>query len=153
MWPLEFLQEIDTPNCKNALNISIAFPAADNMTLLLPDPSISYQWKPALSKIYVTSKWPLKQAQCNGLGFNYLVEPIAICLFSGLTSMYGCPAPLDNRSFTILEWPIQHAQIRAVHFFLVFSKINEQFTLIIDIGLFFQTFFDFFILIFLRWCD
>lgn len=54
--PREFLLSSVTPYCKNALNIQGAAPAAANMTLLFPEQSTSYQCKPALSNISVTSK-------------------------------------------------------------------------------------------------
>ncbi len=77
VWPLEFLLSIETPYCKKALKIYGAAPAAANMTLLFPEQSTSSQCKPALSRIYVMSRWFLKQAQCKGFDFKSFVEPIA----------------------------------------------------------------------------
>jgi hypothetical protein len=74
--PREFLLSKVTPYCRKALNIYGAAPAAANITLLFPDPSTSSQCKPAFNNIYVTSKWFLKHAQCNGFDRNYFVDPI-----------------------------------------------------------------------------
>ena len=129
VWPLEFLLSKLTPNWRNDLKIYGAAPAAANITLLFPEQSTSSQWRPALINIYTISRWFLKLAQCKGFGLNYLVEPIATCLFYCFIYKYCCPAPLDKRSFTIGVYPEQHAQISAFHFFFVFSiyHINKKY--------------------------
>lgn len=126
LWPLEFLLSKVTPYCKKALNIYGAAPAAANITLLFPEQSTSYQCKPALRRIYVMSRWFLKQAQCKGLGFISFVEPMATWRFSGLTSRYCWPAPFESKSLTMEVKPEQQAQMRAFHFFLVFSEIMME---------------------------
>lgn len=120
--PLEFLQSNRTPNCKNFLNIYGKFPAAESITLLLPQLSISYQWTPAFMRSWTMGRWPLKQAQWRGLGLIYLVLPITTVLNSGLISKYCCAAPRESISLTIRGLPIQQAQIKAVQRFLLFSK-------------------------------
>ncbi len=120
--PLEFLQSRLTPYCKNFLKMSGKLPAAANITLLFPQLSMSYQCTPALSRSCTTCRLPLKHAQCSGLGLISFVEPITTALNSGFTYRYCCAAPLAIINLTILEWPIQHAQIKAVHLFLLFSK-------------------------------
>ena len=125
VWPREFLSSRVTPYCKNTLKIYGAAPAAASITLLLPEQSTSCQWRPYLRRIYTISRWFLKLAQCNGFGFNYLVEPIATCLFSGLTSRYCWPAPFASKSLTMGVNPEQHAHMRAFHFFLLFSTSYE----------------------------
>lgn len=122
--PLEFLQSSNTPNCKNFLNIYGKLPAADNITLLLPQLSISYQWTPVFINNWTIARCPLKHAQCRGLGRIYLVLPITTVLSSGLIYKYCCAAPRDSISRTIRGLPIQQAHIKAVHLFLLFSKCH-----------------------------
>lgn len=81
------------------------------------------------------ARCPLKQAQCNGFGLISLVAPITTLLNSGFTSRYCCAAPLEIMSLTILVCPRQQAQIKAVHFFLLFSTANQRHTLIVQICL------------------
>lgn len=81
---------------------------------------------------------PLKQAQCKGFGLISLVAPITTLLNSGLISRYCCAAPLESINLTILVCPRQHAQMKAVHLFLLFSKISKQDTLIVQICLSFD---------------
>lgn len=120
--PREFLHSKRTPSCRNFLKISGKLPEADNITLLLPQLSMSSQWRPALISNCMMSRWPLKEAQCKGLGFNYLVIPITTVLFSGFTSRYCWAAPFAIKSLTIFVNPRQQAHIKAVHFFLLFSS-------------------------------
>lgn len=103
------------------------FPAAASITLLFPQLSISSQWTPAFSRSCTTCKFPLKQAQCNGLGLISLVEPMTTTLNSGFTYRYCCAAPLAIINLTIFEFPIQQAQIKAVHLFLLFSKCIQEY--------------------------
>lgn len=80
-WPLEFLHSRRTPSCKNFLNIYGKLAEAANMTLLLPQLSISYQWRPALMRSCMISRCPLKEAQWRGFGLSSLVVPITTVLF------------------------------------------------------------------------
>jgi hypothetical protein len=125
--PLEFLQSNKTPSCRNFLNIYGKLPAADSITLLLPQLSISYQWTPVFIRSWTIGRCPLKQAQCRGFGLIYLVLPITTVLSSGLIYKYCCAAPRESINLTMRGLPIQHAQIKAVHRFLLFSKCNEAY--------------------------
>ncbi len=120
--PLEFLQSRLTPNCRNFLKISGKFPAAASITLLFPQLSMSSQCTPALRRSCTIWRFPLKQAQCKGLGLISLVEPMTTALNSGFTYRYCCAAPLAIINLTIFDCPMQQAQIKAVHLFLLFSK-------------------------------
>ena len=121
VWPLEFLQSSKTPTCRYFLKISGKLAEAANITLLFPQLSMSSQCSPALISSCTMSTWPLKDAQCKGLGLISLVEPITTVRYSGLTSRYCCAAPLEIISLTILVKPRQQPQMKAVHFFLLFS--------------------------------
>lgn len=149
VWPREFLLSSVTPYCKNALKIYGAAPAAANITLLFPEPSTSYQCKPALSNISITSRWFLKHAQCKGFALNYFVDPIGTFLYYCLTSRYCWPAPFAKSNLTIAVYPEQQAHIRGFHFFFVFSTLTRYITFVINISFFLETFFYFLDLIFL----
>lgn len=79
--PLEFLHYKRTPSCRYFLNIYGKLAEAANMTLLLPQLSISSQWSPALIRSCMISRCPLKEAQWRGLGLSSLVVPITTILF------------------------------------------------------------------------
>ena len=102
--------------------MSTKLAAAASITLLLPQLSMSCQWTPFFRSNCTISKCPLKEAQWRGLGLIYLVVPITTFRYSGLTSRYWLAAPLESMSLTILVCPRQQAQMKPVHFFLLFSR-------------------------------
>ena len=120
--PLEFLHSNKTPIWRYFLKMLAKLDEAVNITLLLPKLSISSQCRPVLIKSCMMSRLPLKEAQCRGLGRIYLVLPMTTLRYYGLDSRYCWAAPLEIKSLTSLIWPRQQAQMKAVHFFLLFSE-------------------------------